>query len=193
MSNNYYIGDTNNNKNNYIGWKNNHTMYPNNVKNINTDNNVKNNTTIITTEEINKLLGLDPNLKSNNNDWMHCDYCEKIHPYEYFIPGMAYCTHCWAWLNSHELDLESGNYKGQVSYDEIKKMLIKVYPIHCEAKCINQDCIFTKISKYSEIKILNKCFVDLLKLDKTPIQSLVNINYKNKNLDINYENSYIVI
>jgi hypothetical protein len=158
--------------------------------------------------EVDKLIGLTLDdakyiAIKNKNEWKQCIYCEKYHSNEYFLDSLSqsptdnlsptYCFHCWGWLNAQDINLEQGYYIGNFPYDDIKKLLKKAYPIHLESKCTNNDCTFTKMSRYSEAKILHKQFIDLLELNKPVKQQSVYINFKNRNLNINYKESYIVI
>lgn len=150
--------------------------------------------------EIDKLIGITQTdntfkamAKKEFNEWKNCMYCEKLHHKDYFISGLEYCVHCWGWLNSNEYDIESGFYMGMISVEDINKIIKKVYPVHCESKCTNEECIFTKIKKYSEIKLLHTSLIELLELNKKPQQVAVCFNYKNKNLNVNFDESYIVV
>jgi hypothetical protein len=152
----------------------------------------------ISQTEINKLMGISQIEKNNQievniNDWKNCIYCEKFHHKDYYAPNMNYCIHCWAWLNSHEYDLEKGIYYGDNSMEDIKKMIKKAYPVHLESKCSNTECVFNKIKKLGECKILHSSIVELLELNKKPKLEAVCFNYKNKNLAVNFDESYIVI
>jgi len=164
-----------------------------NITNV-IDNKKDNN---ISQVEIDKLMGIAQTDNKyhtiNKNEWKFCMYCEKFHHNDYFISGMEYCVHCWGWLNSHEYDIESGFYGGMISIEDIHKTIKKVYPIHCESKCTNEECIFTKIKKFSEIKLLHTSLIELLELNKKPQQDAVYFNYKNKNLNVNFDESYIVV
>lgn len=158
------------------------------------DNIIVNN---ISQNEIDKLIGIvqtDNKFYSiNKNEWKNCVYCEKFHHKDYFIQGMDYCVHCWGWLNCHEYDIELGFYGGMHSIEDIHKTIKKVYPIHNESNCKNEECIFTKIKKYSELKLLHKSLIELLELNKKPQQIAVCFNYRNKNLNIDFDESYIVV
>lgn len=147
--------------------------------------------------EVNKLMGIEQNLSKNyifnKNEWKTCIYCEKYHPDDYYGPSMIYCIHCWGWLNAHEYNIETGIYLGTNSVEDIKKMIKKVYPVHIEANCNNTDCIFYKIKKSIDDKTLHSSLVELLGLNKKPKQEAICFNYKNKNLDVNFEESFITI
>ena len=150
--------------------------------------------TEITQEDKNKLIGID-NLKSqaDSGSWTKCIYCEKFHHNDFFPKDVGYCIHCWGWLNTHEYDIENGIYVGNHVLDSISFVLKKAYPIHQEIKCTNHDCIFDKIKKYNEIKKLHLSLMELLELNKKPKQIAISFNNKNKELDVDYEKSYIVM
>jgi len=151
----------------------------------------------ISQTEVDKLMGVEAHSTKyaaiNKNEWKQCMYCEKFHHKDYYGSGMEYCIHCWAWLNGHEYDIESGVYAGIHSQDDVNKAIKKAYPVHCEANCVNDECVFNKIKKYAEIKLLHFSLVELLELNKKPQQVAVCFNYKNKNLNVNFEESYIVV
>jgi hypothetical protein len=169
-----------------------------NKKSINIINNIEDiKESNISQSEIDKLIGIvqtDNKYQSiNKNEWKNCVYCEKFHHKDYFIQGMDYCVHCWGWLNCHEYDIELGFYGGVCSIEDIHKTIKKVYPIHNESNCKNDECIFTKIKKYSELKQLHKSLIELLELNKKQQQIAVCFNYRNKNLNIDFDESYIVV
>lgn len=152
--------------------------------------------------EIDKLIGIQQesvkfmNIKNSNNLYKHCEYCEKMHGTEFFVENMGYCIHCWAWLNTTDISLELGNYTGSHSFENIKKMIAKVYPIHLESSCQNKDCTFNNIKKYIDENKLHKNFMELLgfnKIEKKQEIVNVNINNKNRNLNINFKESFITI
>jgi hypothetical protein len=151
----------------------------------------------ITETEKNKLMGINQtDIKNQNcdkNSWINCMYCEKYHTKDYYVANMNYCIHCWAWLNSHEYDIQKGVYFGNASMEDIKKVIKKAYPIHLETNCNNDECIFNKIKKHAEMKTLHNSLVELLELNKKPKLEAFHFNYKNKNLNVNFEESYIVI
>jgi hypothetical protein len=147
--------------------------------------------------EIDKLLGVEPQDKKygvlNKNEWKQCMYCDKFHHIDYYSSGMEYCIHCWAWLNNHEYNIETGIYTGVHSQNDINETLKKAYSVHSELKCTVQECLFNKIKKFAEIKLLHSSLVELLGLNKKSEQKAVNFNYKNKNLNVNFDESYIIV
>jgi hypothetical protein len=151
----------------------------------------------IENDETYKLMGIAHNDAKyqtiNKNEWKNCIYCEKYHHNDYYIPGINYCIHCWAWLNSYEYDIENGKYNGLSSIEDINKMIKKVYPVHIETNCKNSDCLFDKIKKHADAKTLHLSLIELLELNKKPKQEVNCFNYKNKNLNINFEESFIII
>jgi hypothetical protein len=157
----------------------------------------KNDVLEIPQTEIDKLMGIGPNdgkyHSINKNEWKNCIYCEKYHHKDYYTIGMDYCFHCWAWLNAHEYNIEKGVYTGIISMEDIKSSIKKIYPVHLEADCKNSDCIFNKIKKFADLKLLHSSLIELLELNKKPEQQAICFNYKNKNLNVNFEESYIVI
>ena len=70
---------------------------------------------------------------------------------------------------------------------------VGLHPIHLETNCNNDECIFNKIKKHAEMKTLHNSLVELLELNKKPKLEAFHFNYKNKNLNVNFEESYIVI
>lgn len=147
--------------------------------------------------EIDKLIGIGQNDAKYNTikktEWTNCVYCEKFHHNDYYIVGMDYCIHCWAWLNAYEYDIEKGIYTGISSMEDIKKSIKKIYPIHLESDCKNSECIFNKIKNCADLKLLHSSLAELLELNKKPEHKAICFNYKNKNLNVNFEESYIVI
>jgi hypothetical protein len=147
--------------------------------------------------EIDKLMGIGQNDEKyhtiKKTEWKNCIYCEKFHHNDYYITGMDYCIHCWAWLNAYEYDIKKGIYTGISSMEDIKNSIKKTYPIHLETNCKNSDCIFNKIKNFADLKMLHSSLAELLELNKKPEQKAICFNYKNKNLNVNFEQSYIVI
>jgi thioredoxin reductase len=147
--------------------------------------------------EIDKLIGIDGNSAKynsvNKNEWKNCVYCEKFHHADYFVTGMNYCVHCWAWLNGHEYDIVSGVYSGVHSQNDVNKTIKKVYSVHNASKCVNELCLFNKIKQYAENKILHSSLVEMFELNKKPKQMAICFNHKNKYLNVDFEESYIVI
>jgi hypothetical protein len=149
---------------------------------------------VITQEEKNQFLGID-SIKAHPdaNNWTKCVYCEKFHHKKFFPKDVGYCVHCWAWLNSHEYEIELGVYTGNHSIESILEVVKIAYPIHLDVKCTNHECLFDKIKKYHEIKKLHISLIEALELNKKPKQIAVSFNSKNKALDVDYEKSYIVM
>ena len=83
---------------------------------------------------------------SNNqiNGWKQCYYCQKYHPKNMHLDKLEYCGHCWAWLNSNQIDLTNGKYSGDKSMKEILNFLKLTYPLH-STLCNNVECIYNKI------------------------------------------------
>jgi hypothetical protein len=151
----------------------------------------------ISQTEIDKLMGISQTDGKyhtiNKNEWKNCIYCEKYHHKDYYGNGIDYCMHCWAWLNAHEYDIEKGVYTGIMSMEDIKSSIKKIYPIHLQADCKNSDCFFNKIKKLTDLKLLHHTLIELLELNKKPTQQAICFNYKNKDLNVNFEESFIVI
>lgn len=147
--------------------------------------------------EVDKLMGISQNhwkfLTINKKEWKKCIYCENFHHKEYYTEEMNYCFHCWAWLNAHEYDIEKGIYTGTIPIEDIQKLIKKSYSIHLEGNCKNTECILNRIKNYVESKLLHSSLMELLELNKKPKQETIRFNYKNKNLNVNFEESYIVI
>jgi hypothetical protein len=151
--------------------------------------------------EVNKLLGINANqiknqIDSLNHNWKKCFYCEKMHHKDYYISTMNYCVHCWSWLNFYDYELTTGKYRGITSsqeIEEIKKTIKKVYNVHLNANCKINDCILNKIKQLSENKTLHSSLVEIIEIKKKIELKPTKINSKNKNLNIDYEKSYIII
>lgn len=151
--------------------------------------------------EVNKLIGINEKeiikqIDSLNHNWKKCFYCEKMHHKDYYINTMNYCIHCWAWLNFYDYDLTTGKYNGSDTSQEIKNINEKIkniYKIHLQAKCKNNECIFNKIKELAEKKTLHTSLIELLELNEKIELKPTKINNKNKNLNIDYEKSYIII
>ena len=184
--------------NNIINDNNNFINSNNDDKNIN--KNINNNKI----EEFNmsdtdKFIGLyedDPKYKNKPKSciWRFCDYCEKRHGIEYFFEKNNYCVLCWSWLNTAELDLESGEYLGTIDFKSVKDMLVKTYPLFEKSNHSNPNSIYHKINSYKEAGILHESFKKLLgfEVEKPKIQEFV-INTKERRLNINYEKTIIYI
>ena len=149
-----------------------------------------------------KLFGLDEHAFNNTKNisdkqnWKYCTYCDKFHGNEFYMPKLDYCIHCWAWFNMNEINLETGKYTGNISFDTVKAFIKKVYPVHLKLICTNKECIFNKITELAKNNKLNIIFSDLL-FEKTVKQEeqvvSVNINMKNHKLNINFDKSEINI
>ena len=151
--------------------------------------------------DISKLFGLDENTYNNKiipdkQSWKYCTYCDKYHGKEFYMQKLDYCIHCWAWFNMNEINLETGKYTGDTSFDVVKTFIKKVYPVHLKEHCSNKECIFNKITELSKNNKLNIIFSDLL-FEKSVKQEdqvvSVNINIKNHKLNINFDKSEISI
>ena len=188
--------------NNYI---NNNFINNNNNNNINNENNIinkkiKNNDKVDEAiSEIDKFIGLyEDDLKYKNRPkaslWKYCEYCEKRHGVEYFYDKSNYCVLCWSWLNSSELDLESGEYIGSVDYKAVKDMLVKTYPLFVKSNDSNPNSIYHKINSFKEAGILHESFRKLLgfEIEKPKIQEFI-INSKERKLNINFDKTVLHI
>jgi hypothetical protein len=188
--NNNYINNINNYdiNNNYINNNNNNDINNNNKNNKNIEDN-----------ELEKFLGLfEDDIKYKNKikptNWKYCDYCEKKHGSEYFFKNSNYCVLCWGWLNAAELELETGEYFGNIDYEEVKAMLVKTYPLYIKSNYNTPNSIYHKITVYQEAGILHSNFKKILgfEVEKTkPIEYL--INNKERKLNINYEKTVLHI
>lgn len=150
--------------------------------------------------EISKLIGYEhEKFKKkviDKKNWLQCEYCDMYHPKEYYVKDMEYCIHCWAWMNSSQYNLEMGIYEGMHSQNDINELLKKTYKIHLETKCMNMECLYNKIKNNYEKKTLHKNLIEILELNKENKknkQEAIMFNYKNRNLDVNYDESYIEI
>lgn len=148
--------------------------------------------------EVDKMMGLvyaEAKFKqrTDKDDWIQCIYCEKMVHKNYYIVNMYHCINCWGWMNIQDYDLELGIYKGEQSQNDVNEGIKKAYKVHNLTKCKLDECIFNKIKKLYENKLLHKNLVEILELNKKKELKAINFNNKNKNLDVNYEESYIVI
>ena len=139
--------------------------------------------------------------------WIKCLYCDRFHPHSMHLTGMEYCGHCWAWLNSTQLDLEKGLYVGQNSISEIKNYLKETFKIHDPTKCTSNECIYNKIVNLEKQKKLHIDFCVELGFIKKPepeteqsvessdiSKNILNYNINKKlNTKINYKLSHISI
>lgn len=94
----------------------------------------------------------------NKPGWTNCMYCDSSHPPSMHLPGMDYCIHCWAWLNTNQLDLEKGIYTGVNSIIDVKNILKKTFKLHNPTKCVNPNCAYNKIIKFEKDKKLHYDF-----------------------------------
>ena len=132
-------------------------------------------------------------------NWIICIYCNKHHPISMHLPELTYCGHCWAWLNTDQLNLIDGKYTGTNTIDQVKNFLKVTYPLHATT-CKLPECIYNKITLFAEKKKLHNdlCielgFVKEVKevKEKDIIQEY-NIKKNKKNIKINYKLSSITI
>lgn len=122
--------------------------YPDDNENINKYKKVP-------TTPTNTFIGT--NTKSKG--WLQCIYCEKYQPTSMRLPGLQYCGHCWAWLNSNQLDLEKGIYLGENSITDVKNYLKDTFKLHDSKQCKNKECIYNRII---DLKNSNKLHIDFL-------------------------------
>lgn len=137
--------------------------------------------------------------------WIKCFYCDKFHPHSMHLTGIVYCGHCWAWLNSNQLDLVKGIYSGQNPISEIKNYLKETLKLHEPTKCDNVECVYNKIINLEKNKKLHMDFCVELGFIKKPESSTTTktsnnstekLNYninKKSSTRINYKLSYITI
>jgi hypothetical protein len=199
--NNIINNDNNiiNNDNNFINYINNN----NNNINYNLDNNknniINNNKIDQTISDIDRFIGLyEDDLKYKNKQkgslWKFCDYCEKRHGAEYFFDKSNYCVLCWSWLNTAELDLETGEYLGSIDYKTVKDMLVKTYPLFVKSNHSNPNSIYHKINTFKEAGKLHESIIKLLGFEKEkPVAQEFIINNKERKLNINYEKTILYI
>ena len=156
-------------------------------------------------QKVQEFVGVIDN-KQGWINWTNCMYCDRSHPPSMHLPGMEYCIHCWAWLNTNQLDLEKGIYTGVNSITDVKNCLKKTFKLHDSKKCINPDCIYNKIIKFEKDKKLHYDFcVELgfkVEVKQNPLNSINPTNqinnqgfklYNKSNSRINYKLSHIII
>jgi len=149
--------------------------------------------------ELNKFLGFyDDDEKFKNiiskNDWKHCDYCEKRHGKEYFLKNISYCILCWSWLNINDINLETGEYTGELNFEDIKTMLKKTYLMYNNVPEKNINSIYVKINMYKDAGILHTTFKKLLGFEEEKKNKEVYLIYnKSRKLNINYEKNILEI
>ena len=184
-----------NNNDNNINYNNDNDNNKKMKKNDKNDNKMEE----FNASDTDKFIGLyEDDLKYKNKlktcVWKFCDYCEKRHGIEYFFDKSNYCVLCWSWLNTAELDLESGEYSGTLDYKTVKDMLVKTYPLFVKSNQSNPNSIYHKINSYKEAGILHESFKKLLgfEIEKPKIQEFI-INTKERKLNINYEKTILYI
>lgn len=123
----------------------------------------------------------------NKQGWVNCMFCDRYHPPSMHLPGMEYCIHCWAWLNTNQLDLEKGTYTGLNSIADVKNGLKETFKLHDPTKCVNTDCIYNKIVKIEKEKKLHYDFCVELGFVVEVKQNLTNLT--NLTNSINSTNS----
>lgn len=175
----------------------------NNIDIFNINNQITNNQIInnINNQIINNTVIYDSksffgfNYDPKSNVFRECNMCANYVHRDFYYANLDYCVHCWGWLNSYNLCLESGNYElDNISDDEIKKMLSKTFKLHINSKCTNNDCIYNRIIETKNNNKLNKNLAIVVGLEKdlssyvpkiiTNNERDININYKTSNIFI---------
>lgn len=145
----------------------------------------------------------------NKPGWTNCMYCDRSHPPSMHLPGIEYCIHCWAWLNTNQLDLEKGIYTGVNSIIDVKNILKETFKLHDPTKCVVPDCAYNKIIKFEKDKKLHHDFcVELgfkveVKQNSSNLTNTINLGNQSENKGfkvsnksnsrINYKLSHITI
>jgi hypothetical protein len=131
-----------------------------------------------------------------NADWKECLVCDRHVHKDYFVKvsggGMESCFHCWAWLNCNGYDFESGVYNAHPNQNDIDLLLKRTYKLHDSNKCTNPECLLNKLNQMLGAKLLHPSLMEMLELSSNK-QVSVNFNYKNKKIDVNYDESFIMI
>jgi hypothetical protein len=144
---------------------------------------------------------------NSKQGWNKCMYCDRYHPYTMHLPGIEYCGHCWAWLNSNQLDLEKYTYTGQNNITDVKKYLGLTFKLHDPTKCAVKECVYNKINAFKKEKKLHKNFCLELGFEVEPEPETVQMAEqthtksqksqfelnKKSSMRINYKQSYIII
>ena len=149
-------------------------------------------------EDINGLKGRIPLIIGGvqTNEWKTCFYCEKEIMSKYYIKNVDYCSLCWGWLNNHNINLETGEYKGEIEYKDVKEMLRKVIPIYekFQIRDRSDQSIFYHILEKEKDKKLHVSILKLFReLEEPKIVNYKEKVYKKRNIDIDFEKSEIVI
>lgn len=141
---------------------------------------------------------------ANKQGWNKCMYCDRYHPPSMHLPGIEYCGHCWAWLNSNQLNLEKCTYNGPINITDIKKYLGLTFKLHDPNKCTNKECIYNKINTFEKANKLHKDFCVELGFKVEPETTSASVPETNtqkaqfklnkkSNMRINYKQSYVTI
>lgn len=170
-----------------------------NNQNININNQIINNQIInnidndINIHNSQNFFGF--NYDPKNNLFRECCMCANYIHQDFYYSNLNYCVHCWGWLNSYNLCLETGNYElDNISDDEIKKMLSKTFKLHINSKCTNNDCIYNRIIDTKNNKKLNKNLSIALGFEKDLLLVIPKIVISSeRNININYKSSNIFI
>lgn len=139
------------------------------------------------------------------NNCIQCFICNNYHPNYIHLPNINYCAHCWAWLNSEQLNLIDGIYNGETNINEIINLLKLTYSHHPNT-CNNNECIYNKIKQYKSENRLNAKFNILFENDDDKKRNIIINNnnkkdenklnkciIKNRHIMINYKLSSITI
>ena len=156
------------------------------VENVNIQN-------TISQQDIKNFFGIDK--APNHNLVKECNICFKYVHRDYYYTNLNYCVHCWGWLNSQNLCLESGKYElDNLNEDDIKIMLSKTFKLHTSIKCTNKDCVYNKIIDAYNNNKLNKNLAIAVGLQEDILLFVPKIVKNNeRNIDINYKTSNIFI
>lgn len=178
--------------------------YDDNYNDDNNDDNENPNNNLVNGAQNEKVIEFIGSINGKAG-WIKCLYCDRFHPHTMHLMGMEYCGHCWAWLNSTQLDLEKGIYNGQNPISEIKNYIKDTFKLHDPTKCVNSECVYNKIINLEKNKKLHIDFCIELGFVKKPEPSTIietsnsstdksnyNVN-KKSNTRINYKLSHITI
>ena len=149
-------------------------------------------------EDINGLKGRIPLVVGDfvPNGWKICFYCEKEIMSKFYIKNVEYCCLCWSWLNNHNLNLETGEYKGEIEFKEVKEMIKKVIPIYEKLgqRDKNEQSIFYQILEKEKEKKLHISILKIFREIEEPKNNNKEIKYyRNRKIEIDFEKSEIVI